>query len=93
MLSTLRWAGSAANANSLADPNTSFDPTLACASGEDAARDALVLADVPQKLIDRLTKKPQKIGPDCLFENAESILHFYEEDIVLNVVRQEVKDK
>ena len=93
MLSTLRWAGSAANANSLADPNASFDPTLPCASGEDAARDALVLADVPQKLVDRLAKKPQKIGPDCLFENAENILRFYEEDIVLHVVRQEVKDK
>ena len=46
MLSTLRWAGSAANANNLADPNASFDPTLSCVSGEDAARDALVLADV-----------------------------------------------
>ena len=33
MLSTLRWAGSAANANSLADPNASFDSTLPCASG------------------------------------------------------------
>ena len=53
----------------------------------------MVLADVPQKLVDRLAKKPQKIGPDCLFENAESILHFYEEDIVLHVVSQEVKDK
>ena len=93
MLSTLRWAGSAANTNSLADPNESFDPTLPCVSGEDAARDALVLANVPQKLVDILVKKPQKIGPDCLFENAESILHFYEEDIVLHVVRQEVKDK
>ena len=66
MLNTLRWAGSAANENSLADPNASFDPTLPCASGEDAARDALVLADVPKRLIERLEKKPQEIGPDCL---------------------------
>ena len=93
MLSTLRWAGSEVNANSLADPNASFDPTLPCASGEDTVRDALVLADVPQKLVDSLAKKPQKTGPDCLFENAESILRFYEEDIVLHVVRQEVKDE
>ena len=93
MLSTLRWAGSAANANSLADPNATFDPTLPCASGEEAARDALVYADAPKKLLDRLEKKPQEIGPDCLFENAESILRFYEEDIVLHVVKQEVKDK
>ena len=93
MLSTLRWAGAAANANSLADPNASFDPTLPCASGEEAARDSLVYADAPKKLIERLEAKPQEIGPDCLFENAESILRFYEEDIILHVVKQEVKDK
>ena len=63
MLSTLRWAGAAANANSLADPNATFDPTLPCVSGEEAARDALVLADVPTKLIERLQKKPQEISP------------------------------
>ena len=93
MLSTLRWAGVTANANSLADPNATFDPTLPCASGEEAARDALVLADVPTKLIERLQKKPQEISPSCLYENAESILRFYEEDIILHVVKQEVKDK
>ena len=75
MLSTLSWAGKAANANSLADPNATFDPTLPCASGEEAARDALVYADVPKSLEERLEKKPQEIGPNCLFENAESILH------------------
>ena len=93
MLSTLRWAGAAANANSLADPNASFDPTLPCVSGEEAARDSLVYADAPKKLVERLDAKPQEIGPDCMFENAESILRFYEEDIVLHVVKQEVKDK
>ena len=93
MLSTLRWAGNAANANSLADPNATFDPTLPCASGEDAAIDALVYADAPKRLMERLEKKPQRIAPDCLFENAESILRFYEEDNVLHVVQQEVKDK
>ena len=54
MLSTLRWAGAAANVNSLVDPNVTFDPTLPCVSGEEAARDALVLANVPTKLIERL---------------------------------------
>ena len=93
MLSTLRWSGSAANANSLADPNATFDPTLPCASGVEAARDALVYADEPTNLKERLAKKPQEIGPNCLYENAESILRFYEEDIVLHVVKQEVKDK
>ena len=93
MLSTLRWAGNAANANSLADPNASFDPTLPCASGEDAASDALVYADAPKNLIELLDKKPQRIGPGCLYENAESILRFYEEDIIVHVVKQEVKDK
>ena len=92
MLSTLRWAGAAANANSLADPNATFDPTLPCVSGEEAARDALVLADVPTKLIERLQKKPQEISPFCLYENASSILRFYDEDIILHVVKQEVKD-
>ena len=85
MLSTLRWAGSAGNTNSLPDPNSTFDPALSCVSGEEAARDALVMADVPKQLVERLAKKPQEIGPNCLFENAESILHFYEEDIVLRM--------
>ena len=85
MLSTLRWAGSAANANSLADPNATFDPTLPCASGEEAARDALVYADVPKTLADRIKAKPQRIGPACLYENAQSVLRFYEEDIILRV--------
>ena len=53
----------------------------------------MVMADVPKHLVERLEKKPQEIGPNCLFENAESILRFYEEDIVLHVVKQEVKDK
>ena len=53
MLSTLRWAGAAANTNSLADPNATFDPTLPCVNGEEAVRDALVLADVPTKQIGR----------------------------------------
>ena len=53
----------------------------------------MVLSDVPTKLIERLQKKPQEIIPSCLYENAESILRFYEEDIVLHVVKQEVKDK
>ena len=87
MLSTLRWAGAAANANNLADPNTTFDPTSPCANGEEAARGALVLADVPTKLIERLEKKPQEMSPSCLYENAESILRFHEEDMVLHVVR------
>ena len=61
MLSTLRWAGKAANANSLADPNATFDPTLSCVSGEEAARDTLVYADVPKSLEERSEKKPQDI--------------------------------
>ena len=76
MLSTLRWAVSAANVNSLTDPNSAFDPTLPGASGEDAARDKLVMADVPKKLTKRLEKKPQEIGPNCLYENVEIILRF-----------------
>ena len=84
MLSTLRWAGAAANANNLEDPNTTFDPTLPCSSGEEVARDALVLTDVPAKLIERLQKKPQEMSPSCSHENAESTLRFYEEDITVS---------
>ena len=63
MLSTLRWAGEAANVNSFADPNASFDPTLPCVSGEEAARDSLVYADTPKKLIERLEAKPLSFQP------------------------------
>ena len=49
MLSTLRWAGKAANANSLADPNATFDPTLPCVSGEETDVDAHVKSDAPNK--------------------------------------------
>ena len=54
-----------------------------------------MLNHVLKLVIDRLEKKPQQIVPNYLFENAESIVRFYEEDIVLyiHVVRQEVKDK
>ena len=64
-----------------------------CERRGEEVRDALVMVDVPKQLVERLEKKPQEIGPNCLFENAESILRFYEEDIVLYVVRHEVKDK
>ena len=50
----------------------------------------LVKTDVPNKqLIECLEKKSQEIEPNCLFENTESILRFYEED---NVIIHEVKD-
>ena len=52
------------NANSLTDPNSTFDPTLSCVSGEEAARDALVMVDVSKQLVERLEKKPQEIGPN-----------------------------
>ena len=54
MLSTLRWVGKAVNANSLADPNVTFDPTLPCVSGEEVAVDALVKADVLKRSMERL---------------------------------------
>ena len=93
MLSTLRWTGVTANENSLADSNASFDPTLPCASGEDAVRDAIVYADAPKSLIERLVKKPQKIIPNCLYENAESILRFYEEDVLQCIAYRETRSE
>ena len=68
-------------------------PALPCANGEEAARAAIIYADEPKALKKRLEEKTQEIGPNCLHENAESILHFYEEDIVPHVIKQEVKDK
>ena len=87
MLSALRWTGMTVNVNSLADSNTTFDPTSPCVSGEDTVRDALILVDVFTKLIERLKKKPQEISSNCLHENVESISRFYEEDMVLHIVK------
>ena len=58
MLSTLRWTGSAVNANSLADPNVTFDATSPCVSGVEAARDTLMHVDEPVNLKERMFKKP-----------------------------------
>ena len=78
MLSTLRCTGSAANLNSLVDPNSTFDPTLSHVSGEEAARDVLIMEDVPKQLfeVESLEKKPQEIRSNCLFEKLKVFFTF-----------------
>lgn len=93
MFSSLKWAGAAANDNSLTNSNVSFDPSLPCASGDEDARDAIIYADEPKKLVKRLSEKPQEIHVDSMYESAKGIFRLYESDIVEHVIRQEVKDK
>ena len=77
MFSSLKWAGSAANDNSLTNSAVPFDPSLPCSSGDDDARDAIVYADEPKKLIERLEKKPQEINVDSMYESAKGIWHLH----------------
>ena len=93
MFSSLKWAGSAANDNSLTNSAVPFDPSLPCTSGEEDARDAIVYADEPKNLVKRLAEKPQQIDVDSMQESAKSIFTLFENDIVEHVVKQEVKDK
>ena len=65
MFSSLKWAGSAANDNSLTNATVPFDSSLPCASGNGDARDAIIYADEPKALIERLEKKPQEINTDA----------------------------
>ena len=93
MFSSLKWAGAAANDNSLTNSAVAFDPSLPCASGDEDARDAIIYADEPKKLIKRLQDKPQEIDVDIMYESAKGIFRLYENDIVEHVIKQEVKDK
>ena len=78
MLNTLRCVGSVVNTNNLTDPNSNFDSTLSCVSGEEVARDVLIMVDVSKQLVECLEKKPQEIGTNCLFENAKSDVLVFE---------------
>ena len=93
MFSSLKWAVAAANDNSLTNSAVAFDPSLPCASGDEDARDAIIYADEPKKLIKRLQDKPQEIDVDSMYERAKGIFRLYENDIVEHVIKQEVKDK
>ena len=93
MFSSLKWAGSAANDNSLTNATVPFDSSLPCASENGDARDAIIYADEPKALIERLEKKPQEINTDSMQESAKGIFTLYENDIVEHVIKQEVKDK
>ena len=54
---------------------------------------ALIWADVPESLTKRLDTKNQRIGVQCLKENAEAILRFFEADICEHVVSMQLRDK
>jgi len=45
-----------------------------CASGDEDARDAIIYADQPKKLVKRLSEKPQEIHVDSMYESGVQIL-------------------
>ena len=53
----------------------------------------MIWYDVPKKLKERLDKKSQKITVDCIKENAESILRFYESDVIEHVLEMQMQNK
>ena len=78
------WAGKSQRNNSLSNEKGKFNPRIPTAtiSVERNVEEELVWADYPDNLRKRLNKKSQKITEDCLKENAEAILKFYEKDII-----------
>ena len=86
------WAGKGQRFNSLSSKRGKFNPRIPTLSVERNAEEELVWADYPKNLKERLANKEQRITDDCLKENAEAILKFYEKDIVEHVASQQVKD-
>ena len=77
--------------NSLSNEKGKFNPRIPTISVERNVEEELVWADYPDNLRRRLNKKSQKITEDCLKENAEAILKFYEKDIIEYVASQQIK--
>ena len=89
---SMSWAGRSYRPNSLTTKGK-FNPRIPSVSGNKNAEDELVWYDVPKNLKTRLEKKTQKITVDCIRENAESILRFYENDIVEHVLQMQLQSK
>ena len=89
----LSWVGSRAFDNSLTEGGRYNGRIPLRHRGGRSVSDALVWADPPQKLLDRLKRTSQRIGKDTLRENAEAVLAFYERDIVEHVASTQVPTK
>ena len=85
------WAGKSQRNNSLSNERGKFNPRIPTISIERNVDEELVWADYPDNLKKRLSKKSQKITEDCLKENAEAILKFYEKDIIEYVASHQIK--
>ena len=87
------WAGKKYTPSSLAAGGR-YNPRIPLISaGSDSTQDEMVWADVPVKLGQRLKDGMEKIAMDCLAENAEAVLTFYEQDILEHVVGLQANSK
>ena len=92
MAISMAWAGKDVKVNSLTGKGT-FNPRIPIDQPGEGGDDALIWADVPEKLSKRLKEKPQRITEDCLVENAKGVLRLYQNDIVQHVVKQQLRSE
>ena len=85
----MAWAGKNAKVNTLTGKGA-FDPLVPIDQPGEEGDDALIWADVPKALEERLAQKPQQITEDCLMVNAKGVLRLYEHDIVQHVIKQQL---
>ena len=90
MATSMAWAGSGTRANTLTGEGT-FDPRVPIDQPGEKGDDALIWADYPKAIKDRLKNVPQLVTEDCLLGNAQGILCLYENDIVAHVVKQQLR--
>ena len=84
----MAWVGSKARVNTLTGEGT-FNPRVPVDQPGEEGDDALIWADEPYALKERLEAKPQQITEDCLLGNAQAILRLFENDVVQHVVKQQ----
>ena len=89
----ITWAGRQYTPSSLA-AGGEYDPRIPLVSAEkDRTQDDIVWNDVPRRLKQRLQTGMKRIELDCVAENAQAVLTFYEHDILEHVVSQEANSK
>ena len=89
---SMSWTGTKAKVNTLTGRGT-FDPKIPIDQPGEEGDDALIWADVPDALKERLKDKPQLITEDCLYDNARGILRLYENDIVQHVIKRQLRSE
>ena len=92
MATSMAWAGSNVKVNSLTGKGK-FDPRVPIDQPGEEGDDALIWADVPEALQERLADKPQRITQDCLMGNAKGILRLYANDVVQHVIKQQLRSE